>query len=92
MKPIGKVESPNMGKRTNAAKLKQQQALKQRNRKIKKREKENAVLLNQHDHHSTIKPSQTFARGKWQESDRKQESKSSVEGFNPQAWKPKETV
>jgi hypothetical protein len=92
MKPIGKVELPNMGKRTNAAKLKQQQALKQRNRKIKKREKENAVLLNQHDHHSTIKPSQSFARGKWQESDRKQESKPSVEGFNPQAWKPKETV
>ena len=92
MKPIDKVESPNMGKRTNAAKLKQQQALKQRNRKIKKREKENAVLLNQHDHHSTIKPSQSFARGKWQESDRKQESKPSVEGFNPQAWKPKETV
>jgi len=92
MKPIGKVESPNMGKRTNAAKLKQKQALKQRNRKIRKREKENAVLLNQHDHHSTIKPSQSFARGKWQESDRKQESKPSVEGFNPQAWKPKETV
>jgi hypothetical protein len=81
-----------MGKRTNAAKLKQQQALKQRNRKIRKREKENAVLLNQHDHHSTIKPSQSFARGKWQESDRKQESKPSVEGFNPQAWKPKGTV
>ena len=92
MKPIGKAESQSMGKRTNAAKLKQQKALKQRNRKIKKREKENAVLLSQHDHHSTIKPSQSFARGKWQENDRKQEAKPTVEGFNPQAWKPKGTV